>query len=1091
VADLTSNLYLAISVKNLMGPGLLSAGASLGGFHVRATEALAGVGVATVEAAAKFQAMTQQVANNTTMTTADLAAMRQGILKMSTDSGAPLDQLGNGFMHIENMGYNASDSMKILRAAMESAVSTGGDTGQVANVLANAMHEYGMKAGDASKAMDVLHMASAKGNMTLEQFVESGGKAIGMAANMGVPLVQVSAAMAALTQHGQNAAAASTLVTGMLSKIVNPAKSAETELGILSKRTGIDLVGDFTAAGLKSRGFTGVLADLKAATGGNASEMFKLIPALRGGLGAMILTGTGARDYGKVLGSLNAVMAGKLHPTTTAYEASQKTLAVQMARMRAAINAVAIEIGNGFLPVLTPLVHIMADHPHVVIAVVGAYATLRIAMATGRSATMLWTGATTGASLATRLLGDAIEFARAGMLTYYVQETISTVATKARTAVMALANLATLAFTTATGAATAALTFFTSGAWLGVAAQTAMKVAGLATSAMTGAWTAAQWLLNAALTANPIGLVIVAIGLLAGALIWGYKNVDKVRDALTWLYKAFRSLMDSAFPGFGKTLDLFVNGPLKAVADTVNGLIDGLGKLFGLIKSGQGITVNMGAAQQLRLNKKDEGSFAHGLDKKFGGTGVGSAYWDYAMLMKGVTGYWTTFVKQHRDVATQYLALLKAEGNKAGARTIQSLLDAGHKTSAATSNPLDQALYSHDPRAARRWQIAANGGKDPAIRAATDRFSSDRATTQRDLALYRHGANDLAKLRVDLVRLGAEATTTQERNAVLSLQTQIQLAEAARRTAATRHAQTVAHQARVEAHQARVEAYHRQVLAMRSQRSAFGGQAGTVRDDMALYRAGMMTARQVAADMARLGSMAQTPAERAQLATLQTQLRVAEHTQQQAATHHAAVAAHHVQVTAHHARTTERTSELRNLSGLLTIAERAARSDRKNNPGAMGGDVARIVSLDRQYELLRTGNKDLANKLADSLGQTFEAHTAAGVVTGMLKLPRGLGRGSYGVSPRVTPGQADQFGSEAASFNGTSGSAMADLLRTQDRLIASLELGIAQRDRQIANDEALLRVNTETRDATRTVASKIGVPPVKTPDGLARLTGRR
>ena len=57
-----------------------------------------------------------------------------------------------------------------------------------------------------------------------------------------------------------------------------------------------------------------------------------------------------------------------------------------------------------------------------------------------------------------------------------------------------------------------------------------------AAKAATVAWTAVQWLLNAALTANPIGIVIVAIGALVAALIVAYKTSD-----------TFRRIVDAAF----------------------------------------------------------------------------------------------------------------------------------------------------------------------------------------------------------------------------------------------------------------------------------------------------------------------------------------------------------------------------------------------------------------------------------------------------------------------------------------------------------------------------------------------------------------
>jgi len=64
----------------------------------------------------------------------------------------------------------------------------------------------------------------------------------------------------------------------------------------------------------------------------------------------------------------------------------------------------------------------------------------------------------------------------------------------------------------------------------------------LASAAATGAMTAAQWLLNAALNANPIGVIIVALLALVGAIIWAWNNVDWFRNAVVtawqWIQNA-------------------------------------------------------------------------------------------------------------------------------------------------------------------------------------------------------------------------------------------------------------------------------------------------------------------------------------------------------------------------------------------------------------------------------------------------------------------------------------------------------------------------------------------------------------------------
>lgn len=59
--------------------------------------------------------------------------------------------------------------------------------------------------------------------------------------------------------------------------------------------------------------------------------------------------------------------------------------------------------------------------------------------------------------------------------------------------------------------------------------------------AATAAWTAVQWLLNAALTANPIGLVIVALVALGAGLLLAWKKSETFRDVVKGALDAVRA----------------------------------------------------------------------------------------------------------------------------------------------------------------------------------------------------------------------------------------------------------------------------------------------------------------------------------------------------------------------------------------------------------------------------------------------------------------------------------------------------------------------------------------------------------------------
>lgn len=84
--------------------------------------------------------------------------------------------------------------------------------------------------------------------------------------------------------------------------------------------------------------------------------------------------------------------------------------------------------------------------------------------------------------------------------------------------------------------------FLTQAAEMGMAASGIIQLAQAinATGIATKAWTAAQWLLNAALDANPIGIIVMALGALVGALIYAYNHSEDFRRIVNLLWEAFK-----------------------------------------------------------------------------------------------------------------------------------------------------------------------------------------------------------------------------------------------------------------------------------------------------------------------------------------------------------------------------------------------------------------------------------------------------------------------------------------------------------------------------------------------------------------------
>lgn len=63
-----------------------------------------------------------------------------------------------------------------------------------------------------------------------------------------------------------------------------------------------------------------------------------------------------------------------------------------------------------------------------------------------------------------------------------------------------------------------------------------------AVSIATKVWTGIQWLLNAAMTANPIGVIIVAIGALVGAIVYAWNKFEGFRRFVLGLWDSFKAV---------------------------------------------------------------------------------------------------------------------------------------------------------------------------------------------------------------------------------------------------------------------------------------------------------------------------------------------------------------------------------------------------------------------------------------------------------------------------------------------------------------------------------------------------------------------
>jgi hypothetical protein len=149
------------------------------------------------------------------------------------------------------------------------------------------------------------------------------------------------------------------------------------------------------------------------------------------------------------------------------------------------------------------------------------------------------------------------------------------------------ANVALGAYNTVTGLADAATKTFTAVKKANLAvtvAETAKTVAYnavilatktvmIATTAATQAWTAAQKLLNLAMRANPIGIIITVITALVAIVIKAYQSSDTFRAIVDKLWRLLKNSVVGAFNAVSGAIEKIV-GWLKKAWEWVNKVLD-------------------------------------------------------------------------------------------------------------------------------------------------------------------------------------------------------------------------------------------------------------------------------------------------------------------------------------------------------------------------------------------------------------------------------------------------------------------------------------------------------------------------------------
>lgn len=353
VAD-TSTKASAVSQKAFLGLGA----------------AVIGVGVASVKMAADFQT---QMARLYTAAGAPKQAVQDAtsqVLQLGDAVGFSGTQMAEALYHPVSAGLDLKTSLEAVKYAAEEAQISGASLDDTTYSLSSVMKAFNLDASQAHDTMATLNAIVGEGDMRFQDFNVSVKNWAPTAAQMGISITSMGAALAYLTDRGNSAEEAATRVTMGLTMMATPSKQAGTLLeGLGVASSDVSAATDSMTQILKK---TGITQNQLAADLAKPDGIYVALTHLKGALDQAGVSGTEADSVlSKIFGggrSDKAIMSllqnlGGLKDKFTditnatgqfdqAWADTQKTFSFQLKQMGATAENVGIKIGMVLIPIL-------------------------------------------------------------------------------------------------------------------------------------------------------------------------------------------------------------------------------------------------------------------------------------------------------------------------------------------------------------------------------------------------------------------------------------------------------------------------------------------------------------------------------------------------------------------------------------------------------------------------------------------------------------------------------------------------------------------------------------------------------------------
>ena len=249
------------------------------------------LGYASMQAM-KFEQNLRNVNTITQLNEAGFQGLKAAVLDIARDPKV-LDtpqKLSEALYDIESRGFKGQRGLDALRIASMGATAGMTDAKTAATVLTSTMMAYGKTTKEEGiDVMDQLFRLVQLAAPTFDDIAGNYANAAVAAAQLGVPLNELNAAYATMTNVGHSAAITNVALTRLMTTFMDPSKKLLAVMKEQGYESGIQI--------MRTKGLAGAVEWLVQATGGEQDEMVQLLGEMRAVRAVMALTGIGAQEF--------------------------------------------------------------------------------------------------------------------------------------------------------------------------------------------------------------------------------------------------------------------------------------------------------------------------------------------------------------------------------------------------------------------------------------------------------------------------------------------------------------------------------------------------------------------------------------------------------------------------------------------------------------------------------------------------------------------------------------------------------------------------------------------------------------------------